>query len=160
MTTKGPHVRTDMVQVYIMRSGAQQTEYLQLRRTREPMIGAWQPVLGGIEAGETAPDAALREAHEETALDRAHITDAWALEGVDTFYMHRIDTIYHAPQFALLVPGEWQPTLNDEHDDHRWVPRAGVESHFMWPGQHRAIDEIERFLLRPSLAQVHLRLPI
>lgn len=156
----GPRVRTGMVQVYILRRAHADArpEFLQLRRTRDPMPGAWQPVLGAIEPAETATDAALREAQEETGLDRAHITSAWALESVDTFYMHRADELWHVPQFALEAPPSWQPLLNDEHDAHRWVPGAEVESHFMWPGQHRAIDEIERFLVTPSLAAEHLRI--
>ena len=156
----GPRVRTDLVQVYILRRAheAAPPEFLQLRRTTPPMPGAWQPVLGAIEAGETAAHAALREAREETGLDRAHTVNAWALEGIDTFFMHRTDTIWHAPQFALQCAQDWEPLLNHEHDAHRWVPSGEVESHFMWPGQHRAIQEIQQFLLRPSPAREHLRL--
>jgi len=42
---------------------------LMIARAKAPGIGKWAPVGGGIEAGETAAAAALREVAEETAVE-------------------------------------------------------------------------------------------
>lgn len=42
---------------------------LLIRRGKAPGIGCWAPVGGGIEAGESAEEAALREVTEETAVE-------------------------------------------------------------------------------------------
>ena len=42
---------------------------LLVRRGKDPGRGLWAPVGGGIEPGETADDAALREVAEETAVE-------------------------------------------------------------------------------------------
>lgn len=159
MTASGPRLRTDLVQVYVLRRDGVEPRYLQLRRAREPTLGAWQPVLGSIEPGESAQAAAFREVAEETALTRSLIRDAWALEGVDAFFMARADAVLLVPQFAVEAPADWEPTLDDEHDAHRWVASRDVERSFMWPGQVRAIREIETYCLADTPAGRWLRLP-
>lgn len=160
MTTHGPPIKTNLVQVYVFARTPDDLLFLQLRRATTPMRGAWQPVLGKVESSERATDAALRELREETGLTPSLAPGVWALEAVDTFYMPADDAIYMVPQLAAEAPADWSPALNHEHDDWRWVPCTDVETSFMWPGQHRAIDEIVRFLAQPSLAREHLRLDV
>lgn len=162
-------IRADMVAVFICRASAPVSrgsasfpdaeprrragpyaaiDLLQLRRAREPAIGTWQPVMGAIEPGETAVAAAERELVEETGLAPPALLGLWALDAAPPFYVHTRDAIVIAPRFCALVDEAWQPALNDEHDDHRWVAAAEAERYFMWPTQLVSVAEITPELLR------------
>ncbi|MEL7472673.1 MAG: NUDIX domain-containing protein [Planctomycetota bacterium] len=155
-----PTIQSNYVDVYVLRRARPDAfEFLQLRRTAQRLHGTWQTVMGRIEQGETATDAAWRELGEETGLVRAACLGAWSLDGVHPFFIAERDTVYLMPRFAIEAPIDWRPMLNDEHDAHRWVTLAEVGSHFMWPSQLAAIREITESLLRPgSLSEPHLRL--
>lgn len=156
-----------MVQVFVFKRPSpapQDAQLLQIRRTRNPFVNTWQICAGGIHPHEQAVDAARRELIEELALDTG--SDAcvgfYRLDTVVPFYMPRTkigtEAIFFAPAFAAEVRSDWQPTLNTEHDAHRWVRLPDAPTQFMWPGQLALIHELETVLLRPSLAQEHLRL--
>lgn len=150
----GPRVRTDVVDLYVVRlhSGAASTReggdpewaFLQVRRAKPPLLDTWQPVMGHIEAGETAVDAVIREAREEIALDLragSATLGLWALEQVHPFYIAAIDCVVLSPRFVAVVREGWAPTLNEEHAQARWVPSSMAWRQFMWPGQMAALRE-------------------
>lgn len=180
----GPLIRADVVDVYIVRAAGDRDadgawseapagssasspadiELLQLQRTKDPLRGSWQPVMGHIEAGETAVQAAMREMAEEVGL-RVTLAKAgghqggggsdpaclgvWALEQVHPFYIAAIDCIVLSPRFVVLVSCDWTPKLNSEHGASRWVRAAAAAAHFTWPGQLAAIAEL-RSVLNPA----------
>jgi len=148
-------VRSDIVDVFIFRRrrGADSTlEFLQLLRTAEPMGGTWHPVMGHIEAGETATDCAVRELREEVglSLSDASLLRLFALEQVHPYFIPQINTIVLSPRFAAEVDANWSPTLNDEHSAVRWIAVSDVPAHFMWPGQIAACREIIDLVAMPS----------
>lgn len=144
--TAGARIRTDIVDVYVFRAqgDADAVEFLQLRRTRPPMLADWHPVMGHTRAGETALDCALRELQEEVGLDAR--SDAalglWQLEQVRPYFLVEQDAIVLSPRFAARVGDDWTPRLDDEHDAHRWVPMRDVDTRFRWPGQRGCCREI------------------
>lgn len=165
-----PTIRSDLIDAYIFRrsigrttgdrtAGEPTIELLQLRRTDEPMRGTWQPVMGHIEKNETAVSGMWREVAEETGLSRAEAISAWALEQVHPFFMASRDEIMLSPRFAVEVHPEWQPTLNAEHDAHRWTLASEAREHFYWPGQHAAIAELLDMLAAEPPRLAALRLP-
>lgn len=169
---QGPLVRTDVVDVYIARRGEDlQLELLQIQRAKSPLLGTWQPVMGHIEAGETALQAAVREMGEEVGLmlpaTAAHTRaepaaddgpqGLWALEQVHPFYIAAIDCVVLSPRFVALVGPQWTPRLNDEHTAWRWSRLATAHRTFMWPGQLAAVREIGDLLDRHGPARVALR---
>lgn len=173
----GPRIRADIVDVYIFRRplGKPGTvEFLQLLRTGEPMGGTWQPVMGHIEPGETAPRTARRELAEEVGLAPGDpsLLGMWALEQVHPYYIAAIECIVLSPRFAAEVAPAWEPVLNSEHSAHRWVAEVEQREHaggevrepargfWFWPGQRSCVREILRDIVdTSSLSRERLRLP-
>ena len=151
----GPPVRSDIVDVYVYRRAARasgcECQFLQMRRRTGALAGSWQPVMGHVEDGETAAEAAARELAEETGwdwrADRASLRGFWQLEEVNTYFLHRLNCIMMSPCFAVEVAATSEPTLDNAHDAHRWVPRDQTDVRFTWPGQRTAVAAILRDLV-------------
>lgn len=101
---------------------------------RSPDSGSyWHAIAGGVEPGEEWHAAALRELWEETGLEAgelepigefAYVRESWESEpGV------HVDV--HA--FLLVVEPEWEPELNEEHTEYRWLPRDEAAELLFWP---------------------------
>lgn len=151
-----------MVTVLVFRRASGRVEFLQLRRAKDPHRGTWQPIMGGIAPAETAPAAAIRELREESGLDARSpaCRGLWSLDQVSPFYMHALDAIILSPTFAAEAAPDWEPTLNAENDDSRWVRSDAVLDSFVWPGHAAACREITEWLLKPgSGCEPLLRVP-
>lgn len=139
----------------------ERTFLLQLRRTRDPLVDTWHPVMGHIDPAETAVACAARELREELALDPfgPDSLGFWALEQVHPYFVATIDCVVLSPRFACEVRPDWSPTLNGEHSDHRWVDANHARHAFMWPGQCASTREIrEHLLASDALCREHLRI--
>lgn len=170
----GPSIRTDVIDVYIFRRTAQsagdhnEIELLQLLRAGAPMDRTWQPVMGHAEPGERAWEAGLREVEEEVGLARTDpaLLGMWALEQIWPYYLADLDCIVMSPRFAIEVAREWEPRINGEHSDSRWIsaPHHGGQpaaEFFMWPGQKHAIRELmEEIVCTTSPAHDALRIAL
>lgn len=133
-------------------------EFLQVLRARGKYMGeTWQLVTGGIDEGETAWQAALRELKEETGL---MAIEFYQVDVVNTFYLAKTDSISMSPMFCAIVATGAKVTLNDEHTDFRWVPRDEIESHIMWPGERAALRELCAEILDNGPAKPYLKIEI
>jgi len=111
-------VRTQEVLIVVRRGD----EFLVVHRSPEN-DGYWHQIAGGVEDGETFADAAVRELREETGLqlEVEPLDRPFRYEGV------RVET------FIVDVPPNWEPTLDWEHDDYRWLPRHEAAELLFWP---------------------------
>ena len=146
------------ISCFVVRPAGGSHEFLQLRRVPEKyMGGTWQLVSGGIEEGETAWQAALRELKEEASLVP---NEFYQLDVVNTFYLAAADSIMHAPMFCALVDPDAAVQINAEHTDWRWVPRDEMESKVMWPGERVGLAELCREILDNGPAKQYLKIPL
>lgn len=141
--SRGPTVRTDIVEAFIFRRAVSGPAFLQLLRAKAPQQEVWHPVLGHIESGESALEACLREVFEETGLKvpGPDAINVWQLEQVHPFFLVREDSIVLSPRFVIEVRAVWSPSLNHENRDSRWVGLSDIEKTFVWPGQRAACRE-------------------
>ena len=99
---------------------------LLVRRARRPALGVYTLPGGVVEAGETLSEAVAREVREETGLVIAPVTLAGHREVITRASDGRTERHFVILCFASRwVSGE--VFLNDELDDHRWLPAADVE---------------------------------
>ncbi len=133
--------RPDAVAVAVLRGAGDDAQVLLLRRARGAFAGAWTFVMGGIEAGERATEAARRELAEETGLSATGFYTAGEL---DAFYDPVRDRVVHVPFFVARVVQADVRLEDDVHDDHRWVSFAQAEDLLTFSSQRRVLDEIRR----------------
>lgn len=174
MQRSGPPLRTDAVDVYVFReygddasTPPERAEFLQIRRKKEPTAGTWQTVMGGIEEGEKAVDAALRELREEIGAGADDVTGLWFLGQVYPFYQPLWDCVVLMPRFAARVRRDFEPVLNDEHNGHRWnaielpADRDAVDAlaaKYVWSSQRSCVREVVGDILGRSGSEPCLRL--
>lgn len=132
---------------YVFRRRDERDEWLVLKRAPHVLLGgAWAPVQGHIEPGETAYETARREMMEETGLAPAAFYTA---SYVNRFYLARQDQIILSPVFCAEVPHDAQVVLNDEHTDFAWVGWQEAMERYIWPGQRKSLKICrEQFVLR------------
>ncbi len=153
-------IRTDIVTCYAVRPTADGSshEFLQLRRKLDDFMGGtWQAVSGGIEEGETAWQAALRELREEAGLVPVEF---YRLSVMNTFYVAEQDAIWNSVPFCAMVDPAAVVQINEEHDAVRWIPREQVGEQFMWATDRNAIAELCRTILDDGLGKPFLRIPL
>ncbi len=90
--------------------------FLLLKRTPD-RGGFWQPVTGGVNAGEDFLLAAKREVTEETGLSDflEFLSAIHTFEFESIGYGHRKEYVYGA-----LVKEDSEVTLSSEHDEMKW----------------------------------------
>ena len=116
---------------------------------RAPEGGAyWHVVAGAIEPGETPVAAAARELLEETGLEAAVSGGVAVVEYVHVPTLQPADERDRSEEdvvalpvtcFVTAAPDEWEPSLDGEHDAHRWCTPADALAMLRWPGTAKGL---------------------
>jgi dATP pyrophosphohydrolase len=149
--------RADLVACWVFRvDAAGRPEILLIHRAPGRIYaGLWQCVTGGLEAGETMVEGALREVAEETGLGPADIEGFFETDIVSWFHEASVDKVLCEVAFAALVRPGATVTLSHEHDDLRWATPAAAHELVVWPAYHRAIEQVEWLVAHPDRAAVY-----
>ncbi len=108
---------------------------LLVQRGREPNLGRWSYPGGKIQAGETARDAARREALEETGLE------VRVLDVIDVYDAIFPPYHYTVTDYLAEVETDRKPVAQSDVSDARWVP-------FTETDQYDLTEAMERVLAR------------
>ncbi len=127
------------ISVYVVCQTPEGPRYLLIRRCGKYLPGTWQMISGGIESGETAPQAALREIREETGLIPQALYSA---DIVETFYMQSNDKITFVPVFVAFVENLKVSLSPKEHDAYEWLSFENARDRLVWSEQRRVICHI------------------
>lgn len=146
--------RPEEVAVVVHRPGPEGRHYLVLLRAPD-RHGYWHLVAGALEQGESFAEAARRELLEETGL-AAELLDLelelrYSLLGdppeVRARFVPGVESI-DVRAYAADAPAGWEPELDAEHVDHRWLPAAEAVELLAYPEPRAAVLEAERRLAR------------
>ena len=149
---------SQVIDAYVFRRTKEGVQFLLLKRSpTQRLPNTWQAVHGHIEPPETAVHAAIREIHEETALNPVRL---FQIDTVHCFYVASTDTIHLSPVFAAEVSPDAEPVLNPEHAAFKWVSPEQATSQLLWPGQKSAVREIHDYVLTCVSATPYLEVQI
>lgn len=153
-------VHVGVVDVYVIHvTPRNRWRILTLRRApgskRSP--GSWETVHGGIDRGETPPEAALRELWEETGLEPDRLYSVTA----HPFYLYKTGMLQIAVAFAAFVHSS-DVTVSEEHDRYEWLTVAQAAKRFTWPREVETLAHIRKLLSTGDAGPVEdvLRMPL
>ena len=137
--------RPEEVAVIVRRPRGERQEFLVLLRSPEK-LGYWHVVAGGVEWDEAPETAARRELAEETGLDAAPVPLDGPLdydlagdpESVRERFPKGTERIVVWP-FVADAPEGWEPTLDAEHVEHRWLDVDGAVALLHYPEPREAV---------------------
>ena len=122
---------------------------LLLKRDTSVLRDVWCYIGGGIEEGEKAWEAALREVKEETGITDLSL---YSSNQFDQIYSPKENYIYIAPVFVGYVDESQKVNLNCEHSDFKWVSFKEAFDTVSIPGNEEVLLSIEKhFVNRPPL---------
>jgi 8-oxo-dGTP diphosphatase len=90
---------------------------LLVRRGRAPAAGEWTLPGGRVEEGESPGAAAVRELHEETAVDGSVVASLGVVE------VEREGIRYSIHEYLVALAGEGLARASDDAADVRWAER-------------------------------------
>lgn len=138
-------VRSKSAAVAVLAGAGDEARVLLMQRAGKTSYGLWSLVMGGMELGETASQAAVRELAEETAIAASELYNSGCC---DTFYNPKSNTIDITPIFVARFAAAPQVTIDAEHLAFCWASFAEAQEMLAFPGQRQALVEIERDFAR------------
>jgi 8-oxo-dGTP pyrophosphatase MutT (NUDIX family) len=95
--------------------------------------GYWHAIAGGVEPGEEFHAAAVRELWEETGLRADELQPLGEFGYARESWESEPGLRVHVKAFLVDVEPGWEPQLNDEHDEYRWLRLEEAAELLFWP---------------------------
>jgi 8-oxo-dGTP diphosphatase len=95
--------------------------------------GYWHPIAGGVEPDEPSRVAALRELREETGLEADELQSLGEFAYTRESWEEDAGLRVHVEAFLVDVDLGWEPCLNEEHVEYRWLRREEAAELLLWP---------------------------
>jgi len=129
-------------------------EYAVFQRADDPKC--WQGISGGVEEGETAEWAAIREAFEEAGIAAGaplYRLDSVSFLPADIFAAHREwgKNVVVCPMVFYAMPYQGEIVLSAEHTDVKWLAFPAAYELVYWHDQKTALWELDQRLHRGNL---------
>lgn len=137
-------LRARGVIAFVVAGNGSAARVLLLKRKTAP-IGAWCPVSGRIEAGESAWQTALREIGEETGLNEGAL---YTTGFTDSFYDPTANTIELMPIFLFMIAREEAVALDDTQSAYAWVDVDTALAQLTFAGHKTALETIRRDFIK------------
>lgn len=145
MTVEKDSRRPDEAVVVVRRPSAVGHDYLVLLRSAAKQ-GYWHLVAGGVEWEEEPAAAAARELREEVGLEAPvaalGLSLSYALAGDPEEVRNRFAPgVEHVRLHAFVAdaPAGWEPVIDAEHVDWRWLGPAAAEELLAYPEPRLAV---------------------
>jgi len=107
-------------------------EFLVAHRSPESG-GYWHTIAGGVEQGEAFRAAAVRELWEETGLTGCELQPLGEFAYTRESWEEEAGLHVHVEAFLVDVEPGWEPELNEEHVEYRWLARDEAADLLFWP---------------------------
>jgi 8-oxo-dGTP diphosphatase len=107
-------------------------EFLVARRSADSG-GYWHTIAGTVEPGEAFHVAALRELREETGLEAGELLPLGEFAYTRESWEQEPGLRVHVEAFLVDVEPGWEPHLNEEHDEYRWLKPEEAAVLLFWP---------------------------
>lgn len=133
-------LRARGVIAFVVAETGEAARVLLLKRKTAP-VGAWCPVSGRIEAGETAWQTALREIGEETGLREGAL---YTTGITDSFYDVQANTVELMPVFLFMIARRTTVTLDSAQSEHAWLDVDAALAQLTFAGHKMALEAIRR----------------
>ncbi len=153
-----PEINFKIVEVVVFRRSSP-PEFLVLKRSDDDQIypGLWQLISGGIESGEKAYEAALREIAEEIGVKPKRIYNTPL---TNTFYFYTNDSVNVSPVFAAEIDPADKVRLSPEHREFRWLEKEKAIELLVWPGQKKAIETVCSYIIGENPSTPFMEIPV
>jgi len=137
--------RPDEVVLVVQRPAGSGREYLVVLRSPQK-LGYWHLVAGGVDWGEEPAAAAQRELFEETGLAAPVVPLGETLDSALSGDPESVRERFPAGTERIVVwpfvadaPAGWEPTLDDEHVEARWLSADQAIALLFYPEPREAI---------------------
>ncbi|MHC5375264.1 NUDIX hydrolase [Enterococcus sp. LJL120] len=105
----------------------------------------WQPITGGIEKGETALAAAIREVNEETSIQLA--PEKLISLGHQEVLVEAGQLLIQKEVFLGITEETSVVIAAAEHQAYRWLPwQSAIEKQLCWPNNQASLQLAKKYI--------------